>query len=67
MKGILFFSAFLGALLMVTLQAAELLDRPTVYRSVATKQCAFIELADGTRLSCEHKQKNQKYFYGWSE
>lgn len=52
---------------MLTLQAAELLDRPTVYRSVATRQCAFIELADGTRLSCDQMHKNKKYFYAWSE
>lgn len=66
MKSVLFFSAFLGALLMVTLQAVELLDRPTIYRSVATRQCAFIELADGTRLGCDKKQNNQRYFYAWS-
>lgn len=67
MKTLLWYGALAGVLGALSLQAVELLDRPTIYRSVVTRQCAFIELADGTRLNCDKKRNGQRYFYAWSK
>lgn len=48
-------------------QAVSLLDRSTVYRSWSTKECVFIEHADGSRSGCETYDPNIKYSFGWVE
>lgn len=45
----------------------NLLNRPTLYTSTATRECAFILNADGTKDSCSMYDHEQKYFHGWSE
>ena len=55
--------AFLGLFCLL----ASLLDRPTIYTSYSTKQCAFIQNADGTKDSCSVFDPDQKYYHGWAQ
>lgn len=41
-------------------------NTPYLYESYSKRQCAFIELPDGTRLGCEHYDPNAKYIHEWS-
>lgn len=55
--------AFLGLIAVIN----NILNRPTLYTSNETKQCAFIENADGTKDPCSMYDPNQKYFHAWSK
>lgn len=43
----------------------DYLDRPYKFISVSTRQCSYIQEADGTRLPCSAEDKNRKYIYKW--
>lgn len=40
---------------------------PYLFESYSTRQCAFIELADGTQLSCDHYDPEQRYIHIWAQ
>lgn len=57
----------IGGLAVCLFQVNELLNRPIIYTSYSTKQCKFIELADGTIQNCDSIDSNSKYFHEWCE
>lgn len=43
------------------------LNTPYLYESWSTKKCAFIELPDSSRISCDEFDPNQRYIHKWAE
>lgn len=41
------------------------LDPPIIYSSWETKQCVYIENADGSRESCDTYDKEKRYLHKW--
>lgn len=46
---------------------AQYLSRPVVYESWSERKCAFIELADGSRHSCEGFDPAVPHIHQWSK
>lgn len=46
---------------------AEYLSQPVLYESWSERKCSFIELADGSRQSCELFDPNIRYIHQWSK
>lgn len=57
----------IGLALATGVAMCHYLDTPYLYESNATKQCAFIELPDGTRLSCTAYDPDQRYIHRWAK
>ena len=63
-KATLLLLAFMASFIYLTL---DYLDRPYLFTSTETKQCAYIELTTGERLGCEYYDPNQRYITMWSK
>lgn len=63
---IIYALAFIAGLIYSGKAFVDYLDLPYIFVSVDTKKCAFIELADGNKISCDYFDRNQKYIQLWS-
>lgn len=66
-KIILAAAAFAAALGLFLWALISYFNTPYLYESYSSRQCAFIELADGTRLTCDHYDPEQRYIHGWAQ
>lgn len=62
----LFISVFFIAVVLLAGSAlARYLDAPYYFKSYSTKQCIYIENADGSRVSCDAYDPDLLYIQKW--
>lgn len=55
----------LASMVLATMAMARYLDAPYYAKSNSTKQCAFIEYPDGTRVDCNEYDPDVFYVQIW--
>lgn len=55
----------LASMALAAMAMARYLDAPYYAKSNSTKQCAFIEFPDGTRVDCSEYDPNVFYVQIW--